>query len=67
MDALNTFCKGLFFYLDVFSLPTSLSGVRKLFLGGLKESLVLGDVRWDFKGTNHKWRPYPYKNQDLGF
>ena len=39
MDALNTFCEGLFFYLDVFSLPTSLSGVSKVVLGGL--SLVL--------------------------
>ena len=66
MDALNTFCDGLFFYLDVFSLPTFLSGVRKLVLGGPLESLVLGVVRWDFKGTNHIWRPYPYKNQDLG-
>ena len=24
-------------------------------------------MRWDFKGTNHKWRPYPYKYEDLGF
>ena len=66
MDDLNTFCEGLFFYLDIFSLPSSLSGVRKLVLGGPYESLILGVMKWDFKGTNHKWRPYSYKNQDLG-
>ena len=49
LDALDTFCEGLFFYLDVYSLPTSLSGVRNLILVGS----VLGVMRLNFRGTNH--------------